>query len=101
MHVITNFIRAHAYPQFSEETIQIWLLEEIARTTGLRPSQIDITRPFSAYGINSVAAAALSAELANWLGEPVEPTITWDYPTVKLLANHLALTYAGQWTIAA
>jgi acyl carrier protein len=101
MHVTANFIRTHAYPQFSEETIQIWLLEQMAKITGLRPSQIDITCPFSAYGIDSVAAAALSAELAHWLGEPIEPTITWDYPTVKLLANHLAMSYAEQCTVAA
>jgi len=66
------------------------LVEKISRLTGLLPEQIDITEPFASFGIDSVAAAGLSGELANWLGEQLPPTITWDYPTVKLLAGHLA-----------
>ena len=65
--------RTSACAQLNEEAIQVWLVEQVTKTSGVRPDQVNISQPFSAYGINSLAAAALSAELANWLGEPVAP----------------------------
>ena len=90
MNISTHFRTVRAYAGASEDSIQAWLIEQITRATGLLANQIDITQPFAYYGIDSVAAAGLSGELANWLGENIAPTITWDYPTVKLLARHLA-----------
>ncbi len=43
-----------------------------------------------AYGLTSVIAVGLSAELEDWLGIDVDATIVWDYPTVAGLAAHLA-----------
>jgi acyl carrier protein len=101
MHIDMNFSGTTTYHQASEDCIRTWLVEQITRTTGLPASQVDISQPFSSYGIDSVAAAGLSGELANWLGEPIAPTITWDYPTVKLLACHLASQLAGRWPLTA
>jgi acyl carrier protein len=64
------------------------------------PYQIEGAEPFASYGIDSVAAAGLSGDLANWLGKKLPPTITWDYPSVKLLASHLASKFAEQWLVA-
>lgn len=86
-----NFKDISTLAEISEESLQLWLIEQINLLTGLAPGQIDITEPFSAYGIDSVAAAGLSGELGKLIGEEIPPTITWDYPTVELLANHLAL----------
>ncbi|HEY6349898.1 MAG TPA: acyl carrier protein [Candidatus Angelobacter sp.] len=85
----------------SQESIRNWLVELIGRLTGLLPEQIDITEPFASYGLDSVAAAGLSGELGNWLGKQLPPTITWDYPTVKLLASHLASKFSGPYLVAA
>jgi len=101
MHSAGNFEDFNVLIEINEESIQMWLIEQIGLLTGLSPSEIDITETFSAYGIDSVAAAGLSGELATWLGEQLPPTITWDYPTVDLLASHLALMFARQRHLAA
>lgn len=90
MHPLSNFETVGIQEEMGQESIRNWLVEQIGQLTGLLPEQIDITEPFASYGLDSVAAAGLSGELGNWLGKQLPPTITWDYPTVKLLAGHLA-----------
>jgi len=87
--------------EHDEESIQIWLVEQIARTTGLKPDQIDIAQSFASYGIDSVAAAGLAGELSNWLGTQLAPTVTWDYPSVRLLAQYAAVICPGHRALAA
>lgn len=101
MHTPLNFVSGSIQEAMSEESIQMWLVEQISRLTGLLPEDIDIAEPFASYGLDSVAAAGLSGELANWLGEQVPPTITWDYPSAKLLASHLISRLLEECPIAA
>lgn len=101
MRTLPNFKDFSIEPEMSEESIQTWLIEQVSRLAGLAPEQIDITEPFASYGLDSVAAAGLSGELANWLGEQLPPTITWDYPSVKLLAGYLASTLSQACLVAA
>ena len=69
--------------------IQQWLQREIAGRTGVNAGQIRLTEPFSSYGLDSAAAAALSGALQQWLQRDVPPTFLYDYPTIEQLANAL------------
>ncbi|HEV3036490.1 MAG TPA: acyl carrier protein [Candidatus Angelobacter sp.] len=101
MPTVINFREVSIQAEMSKESIQAWLIEQVSRLTGLSAEEIDITEPFASYGLNSVAAAGLSGELADWLGEDLPPTITWDYPSVKLLAGYLASTLSQPCLLAA
>jgi acyl carrier protein len=90
MHALVSSANVGAQENRTEESIQIWLVEQISCLAGILPGQIEITEPFALYGIDSVGSAGLSGELANWLGVKLPPTIVWDYPTIKLLARYLA-----------
>lgn len=70
--------------------IEAWLVRAIAKSLHIDPQQISVTRPFAELGVDSVAAVELSGDLEDWLGKKVAPTIVWDYPTIALLAAHLA-----------
>ncbi len=70
--------------------IETWLVKAIARSLRIPPDQIDPQRPFADFGIDSVAAVELSGDLEDFLGKQVAPTVVWDYPTIALLAAHLA-----------
>lgn len=82
--------RAASLP--NEETIKCWLVSQVATSITSNPDDIDVTLPFSYYGLDSVAAMGLSGDLELWLGRKLSPTLTWDYPTIELLAAFLAKT---------
>jgi acyl carrier protein len=70
--------------------IQEWLVAQIAELIEVAPSEIDVTKPFHYYGLNSAEAAILSVDLENWLRITVPPTLAWDYPTIEAAAGYLA-----------
>jgi acyl carrier protein len=72
-----------------EAVIQRWLITRVAALTE-GCDDIDITQPFSAYALDSVGTVGLTGELQDWLGIKLAPTLIWDYPSIELLARHLA-----------
>ena len=78
----------------SVEEIQAWLAQKLAEILQLSPEQIDFKQPLAVYGLSSVKAASIAAELEKWLGMTVAPTIVYDYPTIQALSDYLAPTIA-------
>lgn len=72
------------------ETIQSWLVTRIAAMLELEPTSIDPRQPFTYYGLGSVQAVSLTGDLEVFLNRTLAPTLAWDYPTIELLAGHLA-----------
>lgn len=66
-----------------------WIIQKIANYLAIAPDQIDATRPLAEYGLNSVYALTLSGEIEDHFGVPVEPTMTWDCPTVAAMSDYL------------
>ncbi|GFE70236.1 hypothetical protein CFPU101_28460 [Chroococcus sp. FPU101] len=71
------------------QKIKTWLVTNIAQRLDVSPSEIDIREPLASYGLDSVQAVRLSAELEDWLGRKLSPTLAYDYPTIEALANYL------------
>jgi phthiocerol/phenolphthiocerol synthesis type-I polyketide synthase C len=76
----------------STETIQAWLIAKLSESLGVRPHEIDIREPFARYGLDSVKAVRLSADLEDWLGCKLSPTLVYDYPNIAVLSQYLALS---------
>jgi acyl carrier protein len=74
----------------TEEAIRAWLVQRIATQLDMAPEEIDVRETFSNYGLDSRTAVGLSGELERWLGRPLLATLVWDYPTIELVAKHLA-----------
>jgi len=70
--------------------LQAWLVSHVSEALRVKTSEIDIHTPFAQYGMDSVHAVNLSAELEDWLGRELPPTLAYDYPTIETLAHHLA-----------
>jgi acyl-CoA synthetase (AMP-forming)/AMP-acid ligase II/alkylation response protein AidB-like acyl-CoA dehydrogenase/acyl carrier protein len=77
-------IRPAAPARRIEQWIAAWLEKEL-KVTAVVPD-----RPFAEYGMDSLRAVELAQALEDWLGRPVDETVTWSYPTVAQLAAHLA-----------
>jgi acyl carrier protein len=74
----------------SAAAIEAWLLERLQGRLGPDAEEVDPHLPFSYYGLASIDAVALSAELQDWLGVEVSPSLAWDFPTAHAVATHLA-----------
>lgn len=77
-------------PNKPSSEIQTFLLTRIASILEMDASAIDPRQPFTYYGLGSVQAVSLTGDLETFLNRKLSPTLAWDYPTIELLANHLA-----------
>ena len=73
-----------------QENIQNWLVANLAGRLGLSTEEIDINEPLANYGLDSLQAVRLSAELEDWLKIKLNPTLAYDYPTINSLASYLS-----------
>jgi acyl transferase domain-containing protein/acyl carrier protein len=69
------------------DVIEAWLVEQVAHHTGLDPQRIDIQQPLTEYGLDSIVAVELTADLEEWLGCSVPETLIWDNPTIRAIAR--------------
>ena len=74
----------------SQATIETWLVNWTAEQLDLKTTEIDIHQSFLNYNMNSVTAMMLVGDLEDWLACRLSPTLAWDYPNVKILAQYLA-----------
>ena len=68
-----------------------WLTARISREIGTSPCAIRPDEPLTYYGLDSVQVLTLVGELEDFLGARLHPSIAWEYPTIALLADHVAL----------
>jgi acyl transferase domain-containing protein/acyl carrier protein len=71
------------------DEIRSWLLAKVAARVGANPRVLDPRERFSRYGLDSMKAAGVTAELAEFLGRPLPRTLVWDYPSVEALVRFL------------
>lgn len=81
---------AHGNGTLTAADVQAWLVSRLAAEFGLRPDQVDPAQPFAYYGLDSVRAVRLIDDLRTWLGRDLPPELAYGYPTIELLASHLA-----------
>ena len=65
------------------------LKEEIARETGMAVSHVDDDASFHSLGLDSISAIVVLDELEKRLSIEMNPMLFWDYPTIRLLADHI------------
>jgi aryl carrier-like protein len=65
-----------------------WLTTKVAGYLNVSPNTIDIDTPLADFGIDSVMAMTLCADLHEE-GFPVDTTIVWDHPTINAIATYL------------
>ena len=70
--------------------IENWLVERIATRLQLPVAQVRVTTPFLEFGISSVDAVEIAAELERWLGRRMSPTAIYNYPNIAALAAWLS-----------
>lgn len=74
-----------------EAAIESGVVERVARLLGVSVDAIDVETPFASYGMSSISAVSLAAELEEWLGIEVDPTVAYEEPTISRLVGYLGV----------
>jgi hypothetical protein len=74
----------------SARSLEVWLVERLASELSLDPAQVDLDRSAMSYGIDSMIAAQLCAELGDRVqGRELSPDVMWAAPTLRALCRSL------------
>jgi phthiocerol/phenolphthiocerol synthesis type-I polyketide synthase C len=76
--------------QRTSRNIRDWLAARVAARAGIKLEALDVRKSLMSYGLDSVAAVQISAELEYWLGRRLSPTLAYEYPSIEALAKYLA-----------
>ena len=69
--------------------IQAWLLTYLSDLRGINSTDIDITVTFDRYGLDSAEAVGMIADLETWMECDIDPTLPYEYPSIKALSEYL------------
>src|SRR5947209_4884244 len=72
------------------QEIEDWIIAQLSRLLGVAPHQIGSHQPLSRYGLDSIIAAELTADLEDWLHRPVPVTLLEDEQTIEAIARSLS-----------
>lgn len=73
----------------SAQEIEVWLTDKVTELLGVDAGEIDPEQELATYGLSSVTGVMLTGEIEEWLGLKLEPTIAWEYPTVRKMARFI------------
>jgi acyl carrier protein len=72
------------------EQIERWIVAYLARELGVDAAGIPLDQTLTDLGMTSRQAVFLTGELEEFTGQPVDPAIAWEHPTIRKLAAYLA-----------
>ncbi|MGW2228479.1 acyl carrier protein [Streptomyces formicae] len=78
----------------SETEIRQWLTERIGDLIGGNAQEILPDVLLAEYGVDSLQAFSLIGEIEDRWGLSLDAALTWEYPTIALLAAFLATEIA-------
>lgn len=67
--------------------VQTWLTDRVLAYGKATPDGFTPDTPLSELGLDSVYALTLCGDIEDQYGLEVDPTIVWDYPTIRELAD--------------
>ena len=70
--------------------IEDWMITQLSRLLRVAPHQIDSHQPLARYGLDSMIAAELTADLEDWLHRPLPVTLLEDEQTIEAIARALS-----------
>jgi 1-acyl-sn-glycerol-3-phosphate acyltransferase len=72
------------------QEIEQWLVGHLAAELAVQPGEIDVRRPLTSLGLDSMTAVILSGDLEERLGVSLPPDLLEEYSTIESLSRHLA-----------
>lgn len=70
--------------------IEQWLRRRVAAALRIAAGDVALDALFPELGMDSLAIVQIAGEAGRWLGCSVDPNVSYEYPTIRELAAHLA-----------
>ena len=83
----TRYHHPQMGPQ-TEDDLRGLITSLLGGRLGIEPESIDAGEQFSRYGLDSLNAIGLIADLAKALGRSLSPVLLWQHQTPGALARH-------------
>ena len=71
-------------------TIESWLIVRVVAYGKVDPGSFTPDTPLAELGLDSVYALTLCGDIEDTYALDVDPTIVWDYPTIRSLAGGIS-----------
>jgi acyl-CoA synthetase (AMP-forming)/AMP-acid ligase II len=69
--------------------VRAWLIGYLSQKLHQPAGQLQTKQPFEALGLDSASLVEMAAQLEGFVGQPLDPTIVFDYPNIEQLSAHL------------
>lgn len=83
-------MKQEAGTQVDRDALKTWLTNYISRRCDIPAAELHPGIPFEEFGIDSVQAVEITAELEQEFQIPVEPTALFEFNTIELLVAHVS-----------
>lgn len=70
--------------------VHTWLTERVAEYLRRSPEDIDTSVPLADYGLDSLTALAITADIEDEFEVTVDDALIWDHPTIDTLGVALS-----------
>ncbi len=71
------------------ESLREWIAKRVSYYLGVPGSDLKMTEPLAIYGLNSTTALQLIQDLSSQIGEEIDQTLLWEYPSIDSLAEKI------------
>ena len=76
--------------QLTTTEIEQWLVSRVVTYGKVAPESFPVDTPLAELGLDSVYALTLCGDIEDAYDLEVDPTIVWDHPTIRELADGIA-----------
>jgi acyl carrier protein len=73
----------------NQETIENWLIDKLAKSSGVDSEKIDLEKSIFAYGLDSSVALSITGELETLLDLKLDSTLFWECLKISDLVEYL------------
>lgn len=84
------------HEQPNKKYIQKIIVEQLSESLGILTENIDMTKEFSTYGVDSIVAVELVNQLNESFGITLRTIVVFDYPDINTLTNYIYENFADE-----
>jgi acyl carrier protein len=82
-------------PLTSEQQIRDWMAERLAAKLEISVAEVDTSKRFDEYGLDSRTAVQVSGELEKLVERRLSPALLIEHPTIDSVAKEIARELSG------